>query len=110
MADARVYAIADKYGVGLLKDLAKQNFATAITDTKAADIPSFIEAVRVIYTSTLGSDQGLRDCILPKLKQLKQQLRDSTEFMNLVLSGLGDGELEVEVIDAWSGLSQTRRG
>lgn len=110
MADARVYAIADKYGVGLLKDLAKQNFATAITGTTAADIPSFIEAIRVIYTSTLGSDRGLRDCILPKLQELKQQLRDSNEFMDLMLSGLGDGEFEVEVIDAWCGLSQTRYG
>lgn len=110
VADARVYAIADKYGVGLLKDLAKQNFATAITGTTAADIPSFIEAIRVIYTSTLGSDRGLRDCILPKLQELKQQLRDSNEFMDLMLSGLGDGEFEVEVIDAWCGLSQTRYG
>ncbi|KAL9137821.1 MAG: hypothetical protein Q9175_000955 [Cornicularia normoerica] len=110
VANARVYAIADKYGVGLLKELAKQNFAMNIRDIKAADVPSFIAAIEVVYTSTLGSDRGLRDCILPKLKNSKQQLRDSDEFMTLILSGLCDGEFAVEVIDAWAGLSRTRLG
>lgn len=110
VAHARVYAIADKYGVGLLKDLAQKKFTMAITKTRDTDIPSFIAAIKVIYTSTVGSDRGLRDCLLPKLEYYKQQLRDSDEFMALILSGLGDGELAVEVIDAWADLSRTRRG
>lgn len=95
--------------MGLLKDLAKQKFATAIAKTQAADIPNLIEAIKIIYTSTLGSDRGLRDCILPSLSAFKQQLRDSDDFMALILSGFCDGEFAVEVIDAWSGLRQTRR-
>lgn len=106
---ARVYAIADKYGVSLLKDLAKEKFASALKNTKVSDIPSFITAIEIIYTSTLGSDRGLRDCILPKMKEFRQQLRDNDEFMALTLSGFGDGEFAIEVIDAWSGLSKTRR-
>ena len=109
MAHARVYAIADKYGVGLLKDLAKQKFALAVQTTNVANISSFIAAIEVVYTTTLGSDQGLRDCILRELKEFKQELRDSDDFMALFLSGLGDGEFAVEVIDAWAGLSRMRR-
>lgn len=96
--------------MGLLKELAKQNFAMNIREIKAADVSSFIAAIEVVYTSTLGSDRGLRDCILPKLNKFKQQLRDSDEFMTLILSGLCDGEFAVEVIDAWAGLSRTRLG
>lgn len=94
--------------MGLLKDLAQEKFAKAIGNTKVADIPSFIVAVEIIYTTTLGSDRGLRDLVIPKLKEFRQQLRDSDEFMALMLSGLGDGEFVVEVIDAWAGLSKTR--
>ena len=109
VAHARVYAIADKYGVELLKDLTKERFAMAITEARVIDIPSFITAIEVVYTSTLGSDRGLRDCPLPKLKEFKQQLRGSDEFMALILWGIGEGELAVEVIDAWADLSRTRR-
>ncbi|KAF6218701.1 hypothetical protein HO133_006052 [Letharia lupina] len=109
VAHALVYAIADKYGVGQLKDLAKEKFAMAITTTRVTDIPSFIAAIEVVYTSTLGSDRGLRACLLPKLKEYKQQLRDSDEFMALILSGFGEGEFAVDVIDAWAGLCRMRR-
>ena len=108
VAHVRVYAIADKYGVGLLMDLAKERFAMAITETRATDIPRFITAIEVVYTSTLDSVRGLRDCLLPKLKEFKQQLRDSDDFMALILWGIGEGELAVEVIDAWANLSQTK--
>ena len=108
VAHARVYAIADRYGVGLLKDLAVAKFSLALTNTKTADIPSFISAIEVVYTSTLGLDRGLRDCIKPKLSEFKHQLRDDTEFMALFVSGLGDGEFSIEVLDAFAGLSPKR--
>lgn len=92
-----------------MKDLAKEKFADALRGTKVSDIPSFITAIEIVYTSTLGSDRGLRDCILPKMREFRQQLRDSDEFMGLIVSGIGDGEFAVEVIDAWAGLSKTRR-
>ena len=109
VAHARVYAIADKYRVGLLKDLAVCNFSLALVNIQAAAIPSFIAAIEVIYSTTLGSDRGLRDCIRTKLLEFRQVLRDSDDFMALILSGLGDGEFAVEVIDVWGGLRPTNR-
>lgn len=109
MAHACVYAIADKYGVGLLKDLAAAKFSLALENIRDADIPDLIAATEVVYTSTLGSDRGLRDCIKPKLIEFKQQLRDNDQFMALFMSDLGEGEFAVEVLDAWASLSQTMR-
>ena len=109
VAHARVYAIADKYGVELLKDLAKARFALAVGNTGATDIPSLVAATEVVYASTSSPDRGLRDCIMPKLVQFKQQLRDSDDFMALFASDLSDGDFAVEVLDAWAGLNPKRR-
>ena len=109
VAHARVYAIADKYSVGLLKDLAVCNFELALENVNAAALPSFIAAVEVIYSTTLSSDRGLRDCIEPTLANYCQELRDSDEFMALIRSGLGDGDFAVEVMDIWSDMSPTVR-
>ena len=104
-----MYAIADKYGVGLLKDLAVGKFLLALENKGATALPSFIAAIKVIYTTTLGSDRGLRDSIKPTLLSYRQQLRDSDDFMAMILSGLGDGEFAVDVIDVWCGLRPTVR-
>lgn len=109
MAHACVYTIADKYGVGLLKNLAAAKFVVALHYIGFADIPEFIDTIEMVYTSTLGSDRGLRDYIKPKLNFFKQQLRDSDQFMALFMSDLGEGGFAVEVLDAWSGLFPTTR-
>ena len=109
VAHARVYAIADKYGVGLLKDLAKARFALAVRNTVATDIPSLIAATELVYASTPSSDRGLRNCVKPKLIEFKQQLRDSDDFMALFVSGLDGGHFAVEMLDAWAGLNPKRR-
>ena len=109
VAHARVYAIADKYGVELLKDLAKARFALAVRNTVATDIPSLVAATEVVYATTPSSDRGLRNCIKSKLIELRQQLRDSNEFMALFVSGLGGGDFAVEMLDAWAGLNPKRR-
>ena len=109
VAHARVYAIADKYGVEPLKDLAKARFALAVSNTVATGIPSLVAATEVVYASTLSPDRGLRDCLKPKLVEFKQQLRDSDEFMALFGSRLSGGHFAVEVLDAWAGLNPKRR-
>ena len=98
-----MYTIAGKYGVGLLKDLAKARFALAMRDTVAMDIPSFIATIEVVYASTRSSDRGLRDCIKPKLVEFEQQLRDSNEFMALFEPGSSGGNFAIDVVDAWHG-------
>ena len=108
-AHARVYAIAYKYGVMLLKDLARARFALAMNDTVATDIASLVAATEVVYASTPSWDRGLRDCIKPKLIEFKQQLRDCDDFMALFGSGLSGGDFPLELLDAWAGLNPKMR-
>ncbi|MCJ1274140.1 hypothetical protein MMC21_001935 [Puttea exsequens] len=74
---ARVYAITDRFSIQQLKDLAQQKFSAALKDLKTLDIDVFVTAVKVIYTSTLRSDHGLRDSVKGTLVKFKQELRDS---------------------------------
>ena len=111
IAHARMYAIADKYSVPLLKDLAKERFATCLKNIESKgiqslDIPTFANAIEIIYTTTLESDRGLRDAIIPIMIEFKTQLRASDEFMGLILSNLREGEFAVEVIDAFANLGR----
>ncbi|MCJ1450659.1 hypothetical protein MMC28_000992 [Mycoblastus sanguinarius] len=105
VAHARMYAIADKYDIPILKDLAIAKFAPSLKDTQAVDIPSFTAAIEVIYTSTLDTDRGLRDCLIPTLKDRMRHLRDDEHSMKLVKS-LGEGDFAVDVIDAWTVLKE----
>ncbi|KAK1948716.1 hypothetical protein LY78DRAFT_622784, partial [Colletotrichum sublineola] len=59
---AKVYAIAEKYVIGGLKDLAVSKFRTAAETTW--DAGDFLDAASVAYTSTIETDWGLRDVIL----------------------------------------------
>lgn len=57
----RVYAIADKYNVPCLKDLAKQRFDSwARCNWACAD---FTAIIREVFNSTPSSDPGLRDIV-----------------------------------------------
>ena len=111
IAHARMYAIADKYSVPLLKELAKERFATCLKNIESKgiqslDIPTLATAIEIIYTTTPDSDRGLRDAIIPIMIQFKTQLRASDEFMGLIMSNLGEGEFAVEVIDAFANLGR----
>ncbi|KAL2045576.1 hypothetical protein N7G274_002004 [Stereocaulon virgatum] len=104
---AHMYAIADKYGVTLLKDIAKEKFTTFLQDIRSKgaaslDIPAFATAIGVIYTTTLASDRGLRDAIVPVMVAFETQLRASDDFMALIRGTLADGDFAVDVIDAWA--------
>lgn len=104
---ARVYAIADKYSVPLLKTLAQQNLAVVLNDVKDVktfDIPTFVAAVSVIYNTTGAKDRSLRDAIIPTLVKYKQALRNNESFTGMINAGLGEGDFALDVIDAWAGL------
>ena len=109
ISHARMYAIADKYSVSLLKELAQEKFSASLKDIQSLDIPIFAAAVEIIYTTTLASDRGLRDAIIPTLIKFKAQLRASDLFMSLVVPGLGEGEFTVDVIDAFASLGRVTR-
>jgi len=60
---AKVYAIAEKYGVFGLKSLAARKFAAALAAGHHAS-PEFPDACADVYETTVDSDRGLRDLVI----------------------------------------------
>jgi hypothetical protein len=60
--NTKVYQIADKYGIGSLKELAASKFRDATKTFWRSD--EFPMAVTLTYTTTLPTDMGLRKSIL----------------------------------------------
>ncbi|KAF2492689.1 hypothetical protein BU16DRAFT_88451 [Lophium mytilinum] len=60
---AKVYAIAEKYGVFGLKSLAAQKFAASLAAGHHAS-PEFPDACGDVYETTVDSDRGLRDLVI----------------------------------------------
>ena len=107
IAHARMYAIAEKYNIPPLKELAQEKFAATLWDVNNAkdfDIPAFVAAIDIIFSSTLSTDRGLRDTILPTMVHFKAELRNSNDFMGLITAGLGNLNFAVEVTDAWANM------
>lgn len=59
---AKVYAIAEKYGIRALKALAKKKFAAQTA--YHWDSPEFPLAMQEAYESTIDTDRGLRDIVI----------------------------------------------
>lgn len=88
--NARMYAIADKYGILDLKNLAKRRFEdnfkplharatlSNISKTVRATLPDLL---RVVYTTTPDSDQGLRDILVQVLEPHLDELMAIPEFV-----------------------------
>ncbi|KAK5011378.1 hypothetical protein LTR28_003573 [Elasticomyces elasticus] len=63
---SRVYALAEKYDIPLLKLLARQKFEVALACWfDSSEIPDAIEDV---YCGTIDSDRGLRDVVIQALR------------------------------------------
>ena len=97
MIHAKMYSIADKYDISLLKDLAKNKFKEDIQGQLRPE--RLVTLIETVYENTVPSDRGLRDCLTSVLKRYKNELRKDAAFMDLVRSG---GDLAVDVIDAWT--------
>ncbi|KAJ4329880.1 hypothetical protein N0V87_010492 [Didymella glomerata] len=59
---AKVYAIAEKYGIAGLKSLARNKFSYQISTHLSS--PEFADACQEAYESTFHTDRGLRDVII----------------------------------------------
>ena len=101
-----MYAMGDKYDIQLLKDLATIKFKASLRDFDVYMTPSLLKAIAVIYNTTLPSDRTLRDAIKPVLKANKSFLRKVEQFMDLIRTTFADGDLTVDVIDAWANLEE----
>jgi len=58
----RVYALAEKYDIPSLKELAQSKFEMAMACFY--DSSEFADAIEEVYCSTIDSDRGLRDVVL----------------------------------------------
>ncbi|EMD95154.1 hypothetical protein COCC4DRAFT_149313 [Bipolaris maydis ATCC 48331] len=87
VAHAKVYAIAEKYGIAGLKALARSKFVDQI-DLHLAS-PEFPEACQEAYESTFHSDRGLRDVIIQAFRANPSlSLRPDVEMMVRETPGL----------------------
>ncbi|KAK5170575.1 uncharacterized protein LTR77_005163 [Saxophila tyrrhenica] len=62
----RVYALAEKYDIPSLKQLAKKKFEMEMACY--FDSPELAEAIEDVYCSTIDSDRGLRDVVIEAFK------------------------------------------
>lgn len=104
IAHLNIYVLADKYGIRLLKELAKRKFSAILHEhrVRANDHWTqmcFPKIVEKVYDATMASDCGLRACLLPMIKDYWALLRAEAVFMGLV-KNLED--LAVDIIDAWA--------
>lgn len=66
----RIYALAEKYDIPSLKQLAKTKFEMAMACYY--DAPEFADAIEEVYCTTIDSDRGLRDIVLEAFKSHPQ--------------------------------------
>ena len=103
--NARMYALADKYGIEDLKELAREKFARVAT--RDWNKGGFAHAVQIVYESTPKSGSSLRDVIVATINQHRDLMKDS-EIENMLeeLNGLAVGLLKVVCssnppVDSW---------
>ena len=106
--NANMYAIADKYRIDALKDLARDKFSRILD--AGWDITDFLEVIETVYTTTPASDRGLRDRLAPVLLEHKDELHDNEVFVSLIKDKLSDGEFAMDVIHAWTEFSSLENG
>lgn len=66
----KVYALAEKYDIPSLKNLAQRKFEMAMACFY--DSPEFADAIEEVYCSTLDNDRGLRDVVLQAFRSHPQ--------------------------------------
>lgn len=79
---AKVYAIAEKYNIKPLKDLARTKFEKAAD--RDWDSPYFPITTGFVYTSTPPDDRGLRDIVIKLSKDHLKSLLDRPEFESMM--------------------------
>ncbi|KAF2858025.1 hypothetical protein K470DRAFT_222206, partial [Piedraia hortae CBS 480.64] len=92
----RVYALAEKYDIPGLKELARSKFEISLACHY--DSPEVPEAIEEVYCSTIDSDRGLRDVIVQLFMQhpllattpaVRALLDDMSPFMDDIRQHFG---------------------
>ena len=69
---AEVYALAEKYGIEGLKYLALEKFG--VDSSKHWNTEDFLQAAKVVYTSTIDEDRAMRDVVIKTFHEHKALL------------------------------------
>lgn len=85
--DAKVYSIADRYGISALKEYAKQRYDAAIESGWALD--DFCTAINSVYSSTAEHDRGLRDSTIETCIKNIGKLLESPQFCQCLRETIG---------------------
>lgn len=72
---ASMFAVADKYDIAALGDVAKGKFERAISKT-AIDNGHFLEVINNVYSTTPESNRGLRDAIVEQTQIRGSMIRE----------------------------------
>jgi hypothetical protein len=87
-----VYAIAEKYGVAELKEMAKEKFQGRARSLLSAK--EFPEIIQELYRSTPSSDRGLRDIVSQVCAQQGRRIIDSPD-LNAIIVEVGEFGLDL---------------
>jgi hypothetical protein len=87
-----VYAIAEKYGIAELKEMAKAKFQSRAGSLLSAK--EFPEIIKELYRSTPSSDRGLRDIVSQVCAQQGRTIVDSPD-LNTVIVKIGEFGLDL---------------
>ncbi|KAH0559307.1 hypothetical protein GP486_004180 [Trichoglossum hirsutum] len=90
----RVYAIAEKYGIEDLKELARSRFSTWASENWNHH-SEFTAMVQEVYDSTPSSDRGLRDVVETILKKNFESVFYDDRLKELLISQMGELGLSV---------------
>lgn len=91
---ALVYALADKYGIGDLKDMAKTKFS-ALAKEEWPQSQVFAHAAGLVYETTPDQDKGLRDAVVETVTAHHRDMLEVEEVQNLLES---EPKLMLEVL------------
>jgi len=80
---AKMYAVAEKYGINGLKTLAQLKFETLVAEHWNSY--DFLDSVAEIYTSTVDTDRGLRNVVIHIFRS-HPELAHNTEAQAVVKS------------------------
>ncbi|KAH8656126.1 hypothetical protein BGZ60DRAFT_417837 [Tricladium varicosporioides] len=87
-----VYAIAEKYGITGLKEMAQAKFQSQAGSLLSAK--EFPEIIRELYRSTPSSDRGLRDIVSQLCAQRGRTIIDNSD-LNSIIVEIGEFGLDL---------------
>ncbi|KAI4088817.1 MAG: hypothetical protein LQ344_005794 [Seirophora lacunosa] len=98
MNNAAVYALAEKYDIPALKNLAKEKFEARCRGFRWADA-NLVVALEMVYSSTPETDRGLRDIMarvcLQHIDESSGKVLDAPQLQELMIK---EGALGVDVL------------